>query len=452
MNFTEIKQVLEDSGINPSKQLGQNFLVDSSVARWIVDQIDPRPDDTVVEVGPGTGALTVHLVGRVKQVVLVEFDARLAEYQTKKYADRDDVIVHHCDGARFDVRQLFVYGPVKFLGNLPYSSGGAIMRNFMKSPSPVVKAVLMLQKEFIDRIISEPKKKSYGVLSLRMQSQWVSRPVKTVPPEAFHPRPVIDSTVMVCEPIPVDRLPMYDKRLFDELIRRGFAQRRKQLKKQLPDTADWSEVAKQLGVSETIRGEELSLDQWVEISRLYDDNPLKNIAQKADEVFDVVDENDEVIQQETRDIVHAEGLMHRAVHVMVFNKRKEVLLQKRSRLKDVYPGVWNSSASGHLDTGEDYETCAVRELQEELGIQDCEVQMITKLPPSEQTGQEHISLFVSRYDGALRFPCSEVEDGLWIGMEQLQLWVDAQPQDFAPSFLVCWGEFTRRLAEKKTRH
>ncbi len=450
MTFSEIKAVLEASGINPSKQLGQNFLVDSNVARWIVDQLDPQPEDTVVEVGPGTGALTVHLIGRVKRVILVEYDARLAEYQMKQYADRDDVIVHHCDGARFDIRQLFAYGGVKFLGNLPYSSGGAIMRNFMKSPSPIIKAVLMLQKEFIDRIVSEPKKKSYGVLSLRMQSEWVSRPVKTVPPEAFHPRPVIDSTVMVCDPIAGDRLPIYDKRLFDELIRRGFAQRRKQLKKHLPDTAEWSVVAQELGVSETVRGEELSLDQWVEITRLYDDHPLKDVAQRGDEVFDVVDEHDEVVRQEVRAIVHSEGLTHRAVHVLVFNKNKEVFLQKRSQLKDVHPGTWDSSAAGHLDTGEGYEACAVRELQEELGIVEGEVQMITKLPPTVQTGQEFIGLFVSRYDGALRFPCSEVEDGLWIGMEQLQIWIDARPKDFATGFLVCWEEFTRLLAEKKS--
>ena len=178
MNQSEIKSVLGDKGVNPSKKLGQNFLTDANVARWIVDQLQPLESDVMIEVGPGTGALTEHLVGRVKLVILVEFDARLAEYQTLKYADRDDVEVHHFDGARFDTRQLYKYGPVKFLGNLPYSSGGAIMRNFMKRPTNVVRAVLMLQKEFIDRIISEPRMKSYGVLSLRMQCDWESTPVK----------------------------------------------------------------------------------------------------------------------------------------------------------------------------------------------------------------------------------------------------------------------------------
>jgi len=204
------------------------------------------------------------------------------------------------------------------------------MRNFMKSPTPVVRAVLMLQKEFIDRIVAKSRTKDYGVLSLRMQSEWVSKPVKTVPPEAFHPRPLIDSTVMTCVPVAPDRYSIYDKRLFDELVRRGFSQRRKQVKKQLPDTQNWAEVAPTLGLKETARAEEITLDQWIEITRIYDENPLKDIPQSGDEIFDVVDENDQVIRQEKRSVVHAEKLIHRAVHVLVFNKRKEVLLQKRS--------------------------------------------------------------------------------------------------------------------------
>src|SRR4051812_43883356 len=87
----------------------------------------------------------------------------------------------------------------------------------------------------------------------------------------------------------------------------------------------------------------------------------------AEEVFDVVNELDEVIGQERRSVVHRTGLRHRAVHVLVFNSKGELFLQKRSMTKDTFPGAWDSSASGHLDTGEDYEACALRELGEELG-------------------------------------------------------------------------------------
>src|SRR5882672_4757083 len=91
-------------------------------------------------------------------------------------------------------------------------------------------------------------------------------------------------------------------------------------------------------------------------------------AQRQDEIFDVVNERDEVIGQRTRGEVHRLGLLHRAVHVLVFNGRGELFLQKRSMQKDKFPGAWDSSASGHLDSGEDYDACAVRELREEIGL------------------------------------------------------------------------------------
>src|SRR5712671_919050 len=88
----------------------------------------------------------------------------------------------------------------------------------------------------------------------------------------------------------------------------------------------------------------------------------------GEEIFDVVNQHDEVIGRETRREVHRQGLMHRAVHVLVFNRAGQVFLQKRSLRKDRQPGLWDSSASGHLDSGEDYDACAVRELREELGL------------------------------------------------------------------------------------
>src|SRR5512137_895073 len=89
----------------------------------------------------------------------------------------------------------------------------------------------------------------------------------------------------------------------------------------------------------------------------------------AEEIFDVVNERDEVVGRNTRAEVHRLGLMHRAVHILVFNRRGEIFLQKRSMLKDRQPGLWDSSASGHVDSGEDYDACAVRELREEIGLQ-----------------------------------------------------------------------------------
>ena len=449
MNFQEIKEVLDEFEVTPSRKLGQNFLIDQNVSSWIVDQLDVQPEDTVVEVGPGTGALTEQVVNRCKRLILVEFDARLAAYQKERYKDVDHVTVHHADGSRFDIRQLFPYQPIKFLGNLPYSAGGAIMRNFLNRPSPVVRAVLMLQKEFIDRIIAKPRTKDYGVLTLRIQSEWEGRPLKTISPECFHPRPVIDSTVMVLEKRR-DELPVFDARLFDELVRRGFAQRRKQVKKQLPEDFDWAAISEKLGISFTARAEEISLEQWVTMTNLYD--PLTDggqaLAQSEDEVFDVVNAEDEVVSQATRGEVHKQGLMHRAVHVLVFNKHREVFLQKRSRLKDVCPGLWGSSASGHVDAGETYDASALREVCEELGVDEPDLQHIGQLAPSEENGFEHVAIYLARHDGAMRCPCNEIEAGQWFKMETVELWLQRRPEDFSPGFMQVWAEF-QKLADER---
>lgn len=434
---SDVREALAAAEVVPSKKLGQNFLTDPNTARWIVDQLEPGPEDCIVEVGPGTGSLSAALVGRVRRLLLIEYDRRLAEWLQKRYEGEETVEVIHADGARFDLRSLFKERPVKLLGNLPYSAGGAILRNFLKRPSPICRAVVMLQKEVIDRIVAVPRTKNYGVLSLRMQSEWINTPLKTIGPDVFYPRPAIDSTVLLSQPRGGD-LPVYDARLFDELIRRGFAQRRKQLRKALPSEPSWPLVAETLGVVETARAEELSLENWVELCRRYDSHPLSEIPQCGDEIFDVVDEKDEVIGQERRKVVHEQDLLHRAIHAFIFNKRGEVFLQKRSRLKDTHPGAWDSSASGHLDSGEDYEDCAVRELEEEAGQREVDLRRVAVLPPTAETGWEFVHLFELRQKGPVRFPCSEVEAGLWLSPDEVNLWIERRPGDFASGFLACW--------------
>jgi 16S rRNA (adenine1518-N6/adenine1519-N6)-dimethyltransferase len=302
----------------------------------------------------------------------------------------------------------------------------------------------MLQKEVIDRLAATPGSKDYGMLSLRTQVDWIVEPQRTVPPEAFHPRPAIDSTVAIMRPR-TEGLPAFDRRLFDELLRRGFAQRRKQLKKQLPEGVDWEKISLELGVPITARAEELDLTKWIALTRACDTHPLKDLPQKSGEIFDVVDEHDEVTGQSTRGEVHALGLLHRAVHVLVFNKRGDVLLQQRSMLKDAHPGVWDSSVSGHLDSGEAYETAAVRELAEEMGIDaKCPPTEIARLKPSAATGWEHIRLYRYEHHGSIRFPAAEIESAMWLPIPVLEAWIKAHPEDFASGFLECWKVISSR--------
>ena len=439
MTGQETRNILDRAGVFPSKQLGQNFLTDPHTAHWIVSQLEITPTDTIVEVGPGTGALTEHLLGKAKHIILIEFDARLAAALTQRFRGNESVEVHHADAAKFDRRLLFKHRPVKFLGNLPYSSGGAIMKNLLSRPHPFSRAVIMLQKEVIDRLSAGPGTKAYGILSLRIQVNWLVQPSRIIPPDAFYPRPTIDSAVAILTPRPTSHTPTFDARLFDELIRRGFAQRRKQLRKQLPPSPSWETIAPTLSLSLTTRGEELDLPQWISLTRAYDPHPLHQNPQNDLEIFDVVDSSDHPIRTATRVEVHRENLIHRAVHIFVINKNGDLYLQKRSLQKDKNPGLWDSSVSGHLDAGEDYLTAATRELAEEIGIhsplQESLIPSHT-LPPSAETGWEHIHLFTTRHTGPITWPAAEIDSIMPFPLAEIFAWVKARPEDFSPPFIL----------------
>lgn len=159
----------------------------------------------------------------------------------------------------------------------------------------------------------------------------------------------------------------------------------------------------------------------------------------AVEIFDVVDEQDVVIGQMPRPTVHQLGLRHRATHMLVFNALGELFLQQRSMLKDMWPGVWDSSASGHVDSGEDYDACAIRELGEELGL-------ITKAPPhrwfrllaSPETGMEFCWVYRLVHEGPFTLQASEVRGGAWFKPTTIDSWIERHPEDFASAFRVLW--------------
>jgi len=167
----------------------------------------------------------------------------------------------------------------------------------------------------------------------------------------------------------------------------------------------------------------------------------------AVEIFDVVNERDEVIGQQTRSEVHRLGLMHRAVHVLVFNSRGQVFLQKRSMSKDRQPGLWDSSASGHLDSGEAYDDCAVRELGEEIGLfLDAPPRRLFKLPASIETDQEHVWIYQCQAEGPFQLHPEEIERGGWFAPEEVSRWMVERPEEFATALL---GIRKRWLGERR---
>ena len=165
-----------------------------------------------------------------------------------------------------------------------------------------------------------------------------------------------------------------------------------------------------------------------------------------EEVFDVVDEADRVIGSAPRSEVHRRKLRHRAVHVLLFNARAELFVQKRSATKDTFPGCYDSSASGHLNSGEDYDICAVREVQEELGllIPIGRLSRHFKVEACEETGWEFVWVYSAVTDEQPRIDLTELESGDFWTLEHTRSLLRVSPEQFAPSFVQIFDEFDRR--------
>jgi isopentenyl-diphosphate delta-isomerase type 1 len=167
-----------------------------------------------------------------------------------------------------------------------------------------------------------------------------------------------------------------------------------------------------------------------------------------EEIFDVVNERDEVIGHLSRKEVHRQGLRHRAVHVLIFNSKGEIFLQKRSMLKDNFPGTWDSSAAGHLDSGEEYDACARREVREELGL-DLKAlpEKVLRIEACEETGQEFVWVYRSIHEGPFQLHPEEIETGGWFTKERVTRWMRDHPEQFAPSLICIWRQLYAPTSE-----
>lgn len=168
----------------------------------------------------------------------------------------------------------------------------------------------------------------------------------------------------------------------------------------------------------------------------------------GEEWFDVVNERDEPVRRATRRDVHANGWWHRAVHVLVFDRAGRVFLQKRSMLKDLSPGLWDSSCSGHLDAGEDYDVAAVRELGEEIGLRLTAGERPARwfrIEACEPTGWEFVWVYRLEHEGPLTLDPLEIQYGEWVAPAEVSVRVARRPEDFCPSFKLLWPMAAERL-------
>jgi 16S rRNA (adenine1518-N6/adenine1519-N6)-dimethyltransferase len=439
VKLTELQATLRDLDAPPTKSLGQNFLHDSNLASWIVSRLNLQPGERWLEIGPGLGSLTKIAQEYSKNGILIEKDDRLIDFLHAQYPE---LTIIHGDACKFDIRDLMHAGPVKILGNLPYYVSSQIIFNFASEPSPASLLLFTLQKELAERFAANPNCKEYGSPTVLVGRRWRVEILRTLPGSVFLPAPKVESAVVLLVPRASGELPDCDGTRFSALVKLGFSQRRKQLGKLLaPLLPAWPQAANALNIPVTARAESLTIRQWCELAAWQSDSfPIdaENLGQNVHkEVFDVVDADDRVIGQSSRHEVHRQKLRHRAVHIFVINEQGELFLQKRSRWKDVCPLKWDSSAAGHVNAGHDYEQTAVREIEEELGIQSS-VRFISKIEPCEETGQEFVVLFETQHSGPFQLPPSEIEFGEWFTFSQIEAWSLARPEDFAPGFLKCF--------------
>ncbi len=437
MKLSEMAATLREIGVSPVKSLGQNFLHDRNLAKWIVDQANITPKDFVVEVGPGLGALTELALANAAGVLAIEKDRRLAKFLRDKFQHSTLEIVHG-DAMEFDTRTLYTQPKVKFVGNLPYYISSQLLIKFLEYPSPISLWLFMLQKELAKRLVAAPATSDYGALTLHVQLHHRVEYLRTVPASVFLPKPEVDSALVRATPRDARELPVCNYKVFAELVRRGFSQRRKQLGKLIRENVpDWEDVAVELGLNTRARAEELSLQQWIALANRIAPFSAEVTNDAPEEQFPVVDEGDRLKGTAPRSKVHANNFLHRAVHVLIFNHAGEVFLQMRSRWKDRHPLAWDSSAAGHVNAGEEYDQSAARELREELGI-DIPLLRVAKLPASERTGYEFICLYRGSHDRELRLNPSEIEAGRFFPPTIVDGWITARLRDCAPGFVECW--------------
>ena len=257
MTLTEVRQLLVELNIHPSKALGQNFLIDGNILDIIVREADIRSTETVFEIGPGLGALTHKLADRAGTVIAIEKDTRLAEYIRQQYpevkliaGDAVKVPLPACD---------------KVVANLPYSISTPILERFVEGEQPPRRLVLTVQREVGQRLAAAPRQKDYGALTLFTQLRYHVTIVHVVSPHCFFPAPGVDSVIIALDRRD-PRVKLEPGAPFHALVRLGFQQRRKMLRK-LIGNHDWVDTTLQaFNLPVTARAEELSLEQWISLA------------------------------------------------------------------------------------------------------------------------------------------------------------------------------------------
>lgn len=252
----------------PKKSLGQHWLFDAGSLHAICDAADVQPEDTILEIGPGLGPLTVELTQRAKQVIAVEFDEQLARELPSRVPAANLTVVHD-DFMRFDLSQL--PAGYKVVANVPYYITSKIVRALLESSTPPQSATLLVQKEVAERIAADPGDMSI----LAVSAQFYADPElgQVVPAEMFNPAPKVDSQIITLH---VHETPLFDDvtpKQFFAVVRAGFGEKRKTLRNSLSgglriEKSESEAILQKAGIFTGARAEELSLEDWHRLAKI----------------------------------------------------------------------------------------------------------------------------------------------------------------------------------------
>ena len=254
------------------KHLGQNFLHEKGVIEKIVQAIDPRPGDVLVEIGPGQGALTFPLLRKHGEVTAIEFDRDL--HAPLQAAAREHGTLHLIEGDVLGVDFTALaaqrgdgHGQIRLVGNLPYNLSSPILFHALDHAAAIRDMHFMLQKEVVERMAAGPGSKVYGRLSVMLQAYCAVTPLFVIPPGAFRPAPKVDSAVVRLVPKPAERIEVRDRAVFANVVRAAFGQRRKTLRNALNGVADGAAI-EAAGLRADARAEQVEVAGFVRLANL----------------------------------------------------------------------------------------------------------------------------------------------------------------------------------------
>lgn len=263
-----LKDIIETHELRAKKSLGQNFLLDLNVTNKIANHVKTPHDTTFFEIGPGPGGLTRSLLMTdAKKVIAVEFDPRaINALQSLKEASNGRLDIHHADALSTDLKDFCSDEPAAIVANLPYNIATPLLLRWLEqihtNQNAYSHMILMFQKEVADRIVAKPNTKAYGRLSV--MSQWLCDcvPLFDLPPSVFSPPPKITSTVVRFIPKHHDTAPSFES--MEMVVKAAFSQRRKMIRSTLKP---YLSVLHNLGIKETLRAEDLSVDNFIAIAK-----------------------------------------------------------------------------------------------------------------------------------------------------------------------------------------